>query len=68
MSLSNFDQKIILSCQELLKLFYYNFLCVIIRFDDIVRLDEAKRLLREAVMLPLQYPQLFTGILRYTVY
>ena len=33
-------------------------------FDDIVSLEEAKRLLREAVMLPLQYPQLFTGILR----
>jgi katanin p60 ATPase-containing subunit A1 len=35
-----------------------------VSFNDIVRLDEAKRLLREAVQLPLQYPQLFTGILR----
>jgi katanin p60 ATPase-containing subunit A1 len=35
-----------------------------VRFDDIVRLDEAKRLLVEAVQLPLKFPTLFTGILR----
>jgi SpoVK/Ycf46/Vps4 family AAA+-type ATPase len=35
-----------------------------VRFDDIVQLTEAKRLLCEAVMLPLQYPSIFTGILR----
>ena len=35
------------------------------RFDDIVQLDEAKRLLCEAVQLPLQYPSIFTGLLRY---
>jgi katanin p60 ATPase-containing subunit A1 len=35
-----------------------------VRFDDIVQLDEAKRLLCEAVQLPLQYPSLFTGLLR----
>lgn len=34
------------------------------RFDDIVQLNEAKRLLCEAVQLPLQYPSIFTGILR----
>ena len=36
-----------------------------VRFDDIVELHEAKRLLSEAVQLPLQYPSLFTGLLRY---
>lgn len=35
-----------------------------IHFDDIVKLDEAKRLLAEAVQLPLKFPALFTGILR----
>lgn len=35
-----------------------------IRFDDIVALDEAKRLLCEAVQLPLKFPFLFSGILR----
>ena len=32
-----------------------------ISFDDIAGLDEAKTLLKEAVVLPLQYPHLFTG-------
>ena len=32
-----------------------------VSFNDIVGLDQAKRLLKEAVMLPLKYPQLFTG-------
>jgi len=35
-----------------------------VRFADIIQLDEAKRLLVEAVQLPLRFPQLFTGILR----
>lgn len=34
------------------------------RFEDIIELDEAKRLLVEAVQLPLRFPTLFTGILR----
>ena len=33
-------------------------------FDDIVALDEAKRLLCEAIQLPLRFPSLFTGLLR----
>lgn len=35
-----------------------------VRFSDIIQLDEAKRLLVEAVQLPLRFPHLFTGILR----
>lgn len=35
-----------------------------VRFSDIIRLDEAKRLLSEAVMLPLRFPFIFTGLLR----
>jgi katanin p60 ATPase-containing subunit A1 len=35
-----------------------------VRFSDIIELDEAKRLLSEAVQLPLRFPQIFTGILR----
>lgn len=35
-----------------------------VNWDDIVDLPEAKRLLREAVQLPLRYPNLFKGILR----
>lgn len=35
-----------------------------VHWDDIVDLPEAKRLLREAVQLPLRYPNLFKGILR----
>ena len=35
-----------------------------VRFDDIVALDEAKRLLCEAVQLPIRFPSLFTGLLR----
>ncbi len=35
-----------------------------VRFDDIVQLDEAKRLLCEAVQLPLKFPSIFTGLLR----
>lgn len=31
-------------------------------FDDIAALDTAKRLLNEAVVLPLMMPELFTGI------
>lgn len=35
-----------------------------IRFQDIVHLEEAKRLLMEAIHLPIRFPTLFTGILR----
>lgn len=33
-------------------------------FSDIVKLDGAKRLLAEAVQLPIRFPSLFTGILK----
>ncbi len=35
-----------------------------VTFDDIVALEEAKRLLCEAVQLPLKFPFLFSGLLR----
>lgn len=35
-----------------------------VRYSDIVELYEAKRLLTEAVQLPIKYPHVFTGILR----
>ena len=34
-----------------------------IKWDDVIELEEAKRLLKEAVVMPLKYPQLFTGLL-----
>ncbi|XP_072038188.1 katanin p60 ATPase-containing subunit A-like 2 isoform X2 [Amphiura filiformis] len=34
-----------------------------VRWDDIIGLDAAKRLVKEAVVYPIKYPQLFTGIL-----
>eukprot|EP00828_Plagiopyla_frontata_P048946 TRINITY_DN956_c0_g1_i1.p2 TRINITY_DN956_c0_g1~~TRINITY_DN956_c0_g1_i1.p2 ORF type:complete len:408 (-),score=101.97 TRINITY_DN956_c0_g1_i1:54-1277(-) len=34
-----------------------------VMFNDIVGLNDAKRLLKEAVLIPLKYPQFFTGIL-----
>ena len=34
-----------------------------VRFTDIVGLDNDKRLLKEAVLIPLKYPHFFTGIL-----
>lgn len=34
-----------------------------VHWDDVVALDDAKRLLKEAVVLPLQYPDLFSGLL-----
>ena len=42
----------------------YLILDSLFRFDDIIELEEAKRLLVEAVQLPLRFPFLFTGILR----
>jgi katanin p60 ATPase-containing subunit A1 len=33
-----------------------------VKFKDIVGLDDAKRILREAVQLPLIFPHLFTGL------
>ena len=35
-----------------------------IKFDDIIGLENAKRLLKEAIQLPISYPSIFTGILR----
>jgi len=34
-----------------------------VTFNDIVGLDTAKRLLKEAVLIPLKYPHFFTGLL-----
>ena len=34
-----------------------------VKFKDIVGLEDGKRILREAVRLPLQFPQLFTGLI-----
>ena len=32
-----------------------------VSWDDIARLENAKQALKEAVILPIQYPQLFEG-------
>ena len=34
-----------------------------VRWDDIKALEDCKRLLKEAVVMPLRYPRLFTGLL-----
>ncbi|VDP90303.1 unnamed protein product, partial [Echinostoma caproni] len=34
-----------------------------VRWDDIIGLSSAKRLVKEAVVYPIKYPQLFAGIL-----
>uniref|UniRef100_I3J8K9 Katanin p60 ATPase-containing subunit A-like 2 n=1 Tax=Oreochromis niloticus TaxID=8128 RepID=I3J8K9_ORENI len=37
--------------------------CPNVRWEDIIGLEDAKRLVKEAVVYPIKYPQLFTGIL-----
>lgn len=32
-----------------------------VRWSDVIELNEPKRLLKEAVVMPIKYPQLFTG-------
>ena len=32
-----------------------------VTFDDVAGLDEAKQTLKEAIIMPLQFPHLFTG-------
>lgn len=32
-----------------------------VKFSDVAGLQQAKQALREAIIMPLQYPQLFTG-------
>lgn len=34
-----------------------------VQWNEIIELDNAKQLLKEAVVIPLQYPELFTGLL-----
>ena len=34
-----------------------------VKWDDIIGLESAKRTIKEAVVYPIKYPQLFTGIL-----
>ncbi len=34
-----------------------------VRFPDVVGLPEAKKLLKEAVLMPMKYPHFFTGLL-----
>lgn len=34
-----------------------------VKWEDIMGLEEAKRTLKEAVVYPMKYPELFTGIL-----
>ena len=34
-----------------------------VRFKDVIGLDRAKQLLKEAVLFPMKYPHLFTGLL-----
>ena len=32
-----------------------------VKFDDVAGLEEAKQTLKEAIVMPLQFPHLFTG-------
>jgi len=34
-----------------------------VSFKDIIGLEDAKKLMKEAIMLPMKYPHLFTGLL-----
>ena len=34
-----------------------------VRWNDIAELEEAKQLLKEAIVMPLKFPQFFTGLL-----
>ena len=50
-------------CAILMRTLQYDISCTYwsYRFTDIVELTEAKRLLIEAVQLPIKYPSVFTG-------
>ncbi|XP_059395181.1 katanin p60 ATPase-containing subunit A-like 2 isoform X1 [Carassius carassius] len=51
---------IFLSCLSIKDIYLHN---PNVRWDDIIGLEAAKRLVKEAVVYPIKYPQLFTGIL-----
>lgn len=38
-----------------------------ITYDDVIGLEEAKKSLNEAIVMPLMYPQLFFGMIFYLV-
>lgn len=35
-----------------------------VHWDDIIGLEDAKQIFREAVEMPIKYPQIFTGLLK----
>uniref|UniRef100_A0A672P273 Katanin p60 subunit A-like 2 n=1 Tax=Sinocyclocheilus grahami TaxID=75366 RepID=A0A672P273_SINGR len=51
---------IFLSCLSMKDIYLHN---PNVRWDDIIGLEDAKRLVKEAVIYPIKYPHLFTGIL-----